>query len=92
MFACCGRRSGSFKTAMKVGAVTGTDVDQAQAQIASGEASLHSAESTLMTTKPIIGASSEPSPRVFRPDAGRSVFRRARWMPPSHRACRKIRR
>jgi outer membrane protein len=34
-----------------VGAVTGTDVDQAQAQIASGEASLHSAESTLMTTK-----------------------------------------
>jgi outer membrane protein len=35
----------------EVGAVTGTDVDQAQAQIASGEASLHSAESTLMTTK-----------------------------------------
>jgi outer membrane protein len=44
----------------EVGAVTGTDVDQAQAQIASGEASLHSAESTLMTTKAnyrrIIGA------------------------------------
>jgi outer membrane protein len=35
----------------EVGAVTGTDLDQAQAQIASGEASLHSAESTLMTTK-----------------------------------------
>ena len=35
----------------EVGAVTATDVDQAQAQIASGEASLHSAESTLMTTK-----------------------------------------
>jgi outer membrane protein len=34
-----------------VGAVTGTDLDQAQAQLASGEASLHSAESTLMTTK-----------------------------------------
>jgi outer membrane protein len=33
------------------GAVTATDVDQAQAQLASGEASLHSAESTLMTTK-----------------------------------------
>jgi outer membrane protein len=32
------------------GAVTATDVDQAQAQLASGEASLHSAESTLMTT------------------------------------------
>jgi outer membrane protein len=33
------------------GAVTPTDVDQAQAQLASGEASLHVAESTLMTTK-----------------------------------------
>ena len=33
------------------GAVTATDVDQAQAQLAAGEASLHSAESTLMTTK-----------------------------------------
>src|ERR1700738_4537742 len=33
------------------GAVTPTDVDQAQAQLASGETSLHSAESTLMTTK-----------------------------------------
>jgi outer membrane protein len=33
------------------GAVTATDVDQAQAQLASGEASLHVAESTLMTTK-----------------------------------------
>jgi outer membrane protein len=32
------------------GAVTATDVDQAQAQLASAEASLHSAESTLMTT------------------------------------------
>jgi outer membrane protein len=35
----------------EAGAVTATDVDQAQAQLASGEASLHSAESTLMTTK-----------------------------------------
>lgn len=35
----------------EAGAVTTTDVDQAQAQLASGEASLHSAESTLMTTK-----------------------------------------
>jgi outer membrane protein len=35
----------------ETGAVTATDVDQAQAQLASGEASLHSAESTLMTTK-----------------------------------------
>src|SRR5258707_11729118 len=33
------------------GAVTPTDVDQAQAQLAAGEAALHSAESTLMTTK-----------------------------------------
>jgi outer membrane protein len=33
------------------GAVTATDLDQAQAQLASGEASFHSAESTLMTTK-----------------------------------------
>ena len=33
------------------GAVTTTDVDQAQAQLAAGEASLHSAESTLMTTR-----------------------------------------
>jgi len=32
------------------GAVTATDVDQAQAQLAAAEASLHSAESTLMTT------------------------------------------
>jgi outer membrane protein len=32
------------------GAVTETDVDQAQAQLAAGEASLHSAESALMTT------------------------------------------
>jgi outer membrane protein len=42
------------------GAVTETDVDQAQAQLAAGEASLHSAESTLMTTtanyRRIIGA------------------------------------
>ena len=35
----------------ETGAVTTTDVDQAQAQLASGEASLHSAESTLMTTQ-----------------------------------------
>jgi outer membrane protein len=35
----------------EAGAVTATDLDQAQAQLASGEASLHSAESTLMTTK-----------------------------------------
>ena len=33
------------------GAVTATDVDQAQAQLASGEASLYAAESTLMTTR-----------------------------------------
>jgi outer membrane protein len=33
------------------GDVTGTDVDQAQAQFAAGEAFLHSAESTLMTTR-----------------------------------------
>ena len=33
------------------GAVTPTDLDQAQAQLAAGEAALHSAESTLMTTK-----------------------------------------
>jgi outer membrane protein len=33
------------------GAVTATDVDQAQAQLAAGEASLHAAESTVMTTK-----------------------------------------
>jgi outer membrane protein len=32
------------------GAVTETDVDQAQAQLAAGEANLHSAESTFMTT------------------------------------------
>jgi outer membrane protein len=42
------------------GAVTETDVDQAQAQLASGEASLHAIESTLMTTtanyRRIIGA------------------------------------
>ncbi len=35
----------------EAGAVTGTDVDQAQAQLAAGEASLHAAESTWMTTK-----------------------------------------
>lgn len=34
-----------------VGAVTDTDLDQAEAQLAGGEASLHAAESTLMTTK-----------------------------------------
>jgi outer membrane protein len=33
------------------GAVTETDVEQAEAQLAGGEASLHSAESTLLTTK-----------------------------------------
>jgi outer membrane protein len=33
------------------GAVTDTDLDQAQAQLAAGEASLHSARSTLLTTK-----------------------------------------
>ncbi|MDB5576999.1 MAG: type secretion outer membrane protein TolC family [Bradyrhizobium sp.] len=33
------------------GAVTATDVDQSQAQLAAGEASLHAAISTLMTTK-----------------------------------------
>ena len=42
------------------GAVTETDVDQAQAQLAGGEANLHSAESTFMTTtanyRRIIGA------------------------------------
>jgi outer membrane protein len=35
----------------RVGAVTLTDVDQAQAQLAAGEASLHAAESNLMTTR-----------------------------------------
>lgn len=34
-----------------VGAVTDTDLDQALAQLAAGEASVHAAESTLMTTK-----------------------------------------
>jgi outer membrane protein len=33
------------------GAVTETDLDQAQAQLAAGEASLHSAQSSLLTTK-----------------------------------------
>jgi outer membrane protein len=45
------------------GAVTDTDLDQAQAQLAAGEASLHSARSTLLTTKAnyrrIIGNESE---------------------------------
>ncbi len=34
-----------------VGQITATDVDQAEAQLAAGEASLHAAESTLMTTR-----------------------------------------
>jgi len=33
------------------GAVTATDLDQAQAELAAGEASLHAAQSTLLTTK-----------------------------------------
>lgn len=35
----------------EAGAVTGTDIAQAKAQLAAGEASLHSAESTLMTSR-----------------------------------------
>jgi outer membrane protein len=35
----------------RAGLVTTTDVDQAQARLAFGEAALHAAESTLLTTK-----------------------------------------
>jgi outer membrane protein len=51
------------KNRFSAGQVTSTDVAQAEAQLAAGEASLHAAESTLMTTRAnyrrIIGAEPE---------------------------------
>ena len=75
-----------------VGQITTTDVAQAEAQLAAGEASLHGAESTVMTTRAnyrcIIGHD--------RPDQSRSRFHgrstspRQRYPPPLPSAAHKI--
>jgi len=45
------RMLGDTRNRFSAGQVTATDVAQAEAQLAAGEASLHAAESTLMTTR-----------------------------------------
>jgi outer membrane protein TolC len=49
------------------GQVTSTDVAQSEAQLAAGEASLHAAESTVMTTRPTTGASVASSRQISLP-------------------------